>query len=125
MNRQAAKSELPGGWRWVKLSEVCEVVKGQSPEGASYNAEGKGEPLLNGPTEFGEKYPTPVQWTISPTRFCLAGDILLCVRGATTGRKNLADRRYCIGHGLAAIRGKLDQAHTGYLSFALDPVLFR
>ncbi len=111
---------LPNGWRWVKLSEVCEVVMGQSPEGVSYNAEGKGEPLLNGPTEFGEMFPTAVQWTTSPTRFCQVGDILLCVRGATTGRKNLADRRYCIGRGLAAIRGQPRQAHTEFLSFALD-----
>ena len=111
---------IPGGWRWVKLGEVCEIVMGQSPEGESYNVSGRGEPLLNGPTEFGEKSPTPVQWTTSPTRFCAAGDILLCVRGATTGRKNLADRRYCIGRGLAAIRGKLDLAHTEFLWFALD-----
>lgn len=120
ISREDAKSKLPNVWPLVKLAKVCDVVMGQSPEGTSYNTHGEGEPLLNGPTEFGEKYPTAVQWTTSPTRFCQAGDILLCVRGATTGRRNLADRRYCIGRGLAAIRGKLDQADTEFLSFALD-----
>ncbi len=95
---------------------------GQSPEGTSYNNEGKGEPLLNGPTEFGPENPTATQWTTEPTRFCQAGDVLLCVRGATTGRKNIADKRYCIGRGLAAIRGKEHVAETGFIWFALDHV---
>jgi type I restriction enzyme S subunit len=59
--------------------------------------------LLNGPTEFGEKHPFPVQWTTAPTKLCRPGDILLCVRGATTGRLNWADKEYCIGRGLAAL----------------------
>src|SRR3990172_1987035 len=93
---------------------------GQSPPGASYNSDGLGVPLLNGPTEFGPINPTPVQWTISPTRFAEPGDILLCVRGATTGRKNIADRRYCVGRGLAAIQGRNEQATTSFLWFVLD-----
>ncbi len=93
---------------------------GQSPEGSSYNVTGKGVPLLNGPTEFGAINPIPKQWTTEPTKFAEAGDILLCVRGATTGRKNMADQQYCIGRGLAAIRGNSQRALTGYLWFVLD-----
>jgi len=111
---------LKEGWRWVRLGEVCEITMGQSPPGASYNSDGLGVPLLNGPTEFGPINPTPVQWTISPTRFAEPGDILLCVRGATTGRKNIADRRYCVGRGLAAIQGRNEQATTSFLWFVLD-----
>ena len=37
-----------------------------------------------------------------------------CVRGATTGRKNIADQRYCIGRGLAAIRGRDGRTMTAY-----------
>ncbi|MFO5494166.1 MAG: restriction endonuclease subunit S, partial [Cuspidothrix sp.] len=95
---------------------------GQSPVGTSYNLIGKGEPLLNGPTEFGSVYPTPVQWTSEPTRFAQPYDILFCVRGATTGRKNIADRNYCIGRGLAAIRGKEGETDTKFLMFLLDTV---
>ena len=34
MNNSAIRnphSELPQGWRWVKLGEVCEVVTGATP----------------------------------------------------------------------------------------------
>ena len=90
----------------VPLSEIVDIIMGQSPPGDSYNREGLGSPLLNGPTEFGDLYPKEVQWTKSPTKLCVEGDILFCVRGATAGRMNLADKEYCIGRGLAAIRTK-------------------
>lgn len=98
---------------------------GQSPAGETYNTDGNGEPLLNGPTEFGAVHPTPMQWTTKAARFSESGDILLCVRGATTGRKNIADRRYSIGRGLAALRGMEGRLKQDYLWYALDIVLHR
>ena len=86
-----------------RLDEVSPINMGQSPPGESYNTFGDGVPLLNGPTEFGEKHPVAVQWTSAPTKLCKPGDILVCVRGATTGRLNWADKEYCIGRGLAAL----------------------
>lgn len=94
------------GWEVKKLSELSEIIMGQSPSGDTYNENGHGEPLLNGPTEFGETYPKEKQWTTAPTKFCKENDILFCVRGATAGRMNIADKPYCIGRGLAAIRPK-------------------
>lgn len=90
-------------WEVRELHEVAPVNMGQSPPGKSYNSTGEGVPLLNGPTEFGDPYPITVQWTSAPTKVCRKGDILVCVRGATTGRMNWADREYCIGRGLAAL----------------------
>ncbi|MBI2870499.1 MAG: restriction endonuclease subunit S [Candidatus Omnitrophica bacterium] len=113
---------LPDGWRWARLGDVCEITMGQSPAGESYNTNSTGVPLLNGPTEFGPVHPIPVQWTTAPTRFAEPGDILFCVRGATTGRMSLADRRYCIGRGLAAIRGKDGRVITDFLRFLLTIV---
>lgn len=77
---------------------------GQSPVGTSYNKDGSGEPLINGPTEFTDRHPEPKQWTTAPVRFCQSGDVLICVRGSSTGRTNVADRVYCIGRGVAAVR---------------------
>jgi type I restriction enzyme, S subunit len=88
----------------VKLSEIATITMGQSPPGTSYNDEGEGIPLLNGPAEFGEQHPVEVQWTNLPKKLCQPGDILICVRGATAGRLNVADKEYCLGRGLAAIR---------------------
>ncbi len=79
------------------LGDVADVIMGQSPKGDTYNHDGEGVPLLNGPTEFGPKHPEPVLYTTAPTRFAEPGDILFCVRGSTTGRMNWADRRYAIG----------------------------
>lgn len=95
--------EMASAYGLRKLVEVSPINMGQSPPGESYNTFGDGVPLLNGPTEFGEKHPVPVQWTTAPTKLCKPGDILLCVRGATTGRLNWADKEYCIGRGLAAL----------------------
>lgn len=89
----------------TKLISICEIEMGQSPLGETCNLNGNGIPLLNGPTEFGEAYPLPVQFTTNPKRNSKVGDLLFCVRGSTTGRMNWADQEYAIGRGLAAIRG--------------------
>lgn len=86
------------------LGKQTVIVMGQSPSGESYNRDGKGVPLLNGPTEFGPEHPIEQQWTTAPTKLCAEGDILFCVRGATAGRLNIADKEYCLGRGVAAIR---------------------
>lgn len=88
------------------LSEISEIVMGQSPKGDEVNSSGKGVPLLNGPTEFTARYPDPVQFTEHGRRFAEKGDILFCVRGSTTGRMNYADQKYAIGRGIGAVRGK-------------------
>jgi type I restriction enzyme, S subunit len=45
------------------LSQEAEIIMGQSPLGTTYNTEGIGTPLLNGPTEFGQIHPSEKQWT--------------------------------------------------------------
>lgn len=112
-HRLTAKAPL------AQLSDIAEIVMGQSPDGESYNAEGTGLPLLNGPTEFGKLFPKAIQYTSTPTKTCAKGDILFCVRGSTTGRQNIADKTYCIGRGLAAIRGKHGAGVTSYVRIAL------
>ena len=96
--------KVPEGWRWGQLSEIADIIAGQSPQGEYYNDNGIGVPMLNGPTEFTDHYPIPVQWTTKVTKLCKKGDILFTVRGSSTGRMNFADQEYCIGRGLAAIR---------------------
>lgn len=90
----------------VPLSTVADVIMGQSPKGDTYNKASIGTPLLNGPTEFTDKHPKKIQWTTSPTKLCQNNDVLLCVRGSSTGKINISNDEYCIGRGLAAIRNK-------------------
>ena len=103
--------DLPTGWEWVPLARISDVRMGQSPLGATYNKLGHGVPLINGPVEF---TPGPFgqtilnQFTTAPKKYCEKGDLLICVRGSTTGRTNIAAFRACIGRGVAAIRSSFD-----------------
>lgn len=93
---------------------------GQSPKGDDCNNAGIGEPLLNGPTEFGFYSPSPVQWTTNGKKHCVEGDLLFCVRGSTTGRMNWANQSYAIGRGLAAIHHKSDCTLNWFVKAMID-----
>jgi type I restriction enzyme S subunit len=110
---------MPQNWKIYRLGDIAEIVMGQSPKGNTCNAVGDGVPLLNGPTEFGSFNPIPAQFTISPTKISEIGDVLFCVRGSTTGRMNFSNQPYCIGRGLAAIRG-LGGYPTRFIKFVID-----
>jgi len=100
--------EIPTGWKWTQLGRECLVIMGNSPKSASYNTEGVGVPLINGPVEFSKDSLGPTlltKYTSEPTKLCKAGDILVCVRGATTGRTNIAAFDACIGRGVGLVRG--------------------
>jgi type I restriction enzyme S subunit len=111
--------EMPESWETCPIGVFAEVVMGQSPKSHHYNKDGTGLPLLNGPAEFTNRHPIPVQWTTSPTRIAKKGDILFCVRGNTVARMNIADQDYCVGRGLAAIRGIAKTSTTDFLYFVI------
>ena len=110
---------VPVDWDYGKLGDIAEIIAGQSPIGETYNENGGGIPMLNGPTEFTDRYPVPVQWTTKPTKLCKVGDILFTVRGSSTGRMNIADQEYCIGRGIAAIREIEDKSNIDYIFYLL------
>ena len=86
----------------------------------SCNSDGIGTPLLNGPTEFGTRNPTPVQFTENVKKHSQPNDILFCVRGSTTGRMNWANRIYAIGRGIAAIRHRHGDEYQSFLKGIID-----
>ena len=98
---------IPRCWGWVRLGFVTNVLMGQSPAGETYNTRGDGVALINGPVEFSDgPFGTTVlnQFTTTPTKLCRKGDLLLCVRGSTTGRTNVAGLDARIGRGVAALQ---------------------
>ncbi|GEN36592.1 restriction endonuclease subunit S [Aneurinibacillus danicus] len=107
-------------WKIGSLNEIAEVTMGQSPPGSSYNNSQNGVGLINGPTEFTSKYPVVKQWTTQPTKLCKTGDILLCVRGSSTGRMNISNGEYCIGRGVASISGKEKKGITEFVYYLLE-----
>ena len=101
------------------IGEFGQVIMGLSPKGDTYNENGEGLPLLNGPTEFGSSHPLPTLYTTDSKRESKKGDLIFCVRGSTTGRMNWSDQKYSLGRGVCAIRGKSD-IDTKYLRYALE-----
>ena len=115
-----SSDELHFGWRVAPFSDIAAITMGQSPQGDDCNNDGVGEPLLNGPTEFGFYSPSPVQWTTNGKKHCVEGDLLFCVRGSTTGRMNWANQSYAIGRGLAAIHHKSDCTLNWFVKAMID-----
>ncbi len=123
---QQVFSQRGDGWVKVKLSEVAKVSMGQSPKGSSYNSEGKGVPLVNGPVEFGSTAFSKTiksKYTTEPSKMCKEGDLILCVRGSTTGRMNLAGFTACIGRGVASISSEKYQSWLNhYINFNREAI---
>ena len=95
--------EIPQGWEVKRLEDVAALTMGLSPKGDSYNEDGEGIPLVNGPVEFGERFTKQVKWTTAPTKLCKDGDLVVCVRGSTTGKFVKSDGEYCLGRGVCGI----------------------
>ncbi|MFH1902541.1 MAG: restriction endonuclease subunit S [Candidatus Omnitrophota bacterium] len=95
-------------WQHRNIGDLCEVIAGQSPEGKSYNTDGKGMPFYQGKKNFEEKFiGDPTTWTTQVTKIARKGDILMSVR-APVGPVNFVTDEICIGRGLAAIRSKAE-----------------
>lgn len=109
------EKELPKGWKVGKMEDVTKIIMGQSPLGESYNIEGIGTPLVNGPVEFGDYFTQKSKWTTSVTKLSEAGDLIICVRGSTTGRFVKSDGRYCLGRGVCSFRAKHSQTFVDLL----------
>ena len=89
----------------MPLSELADVVMGQSPESSTYNEDGVGLPFHQGVAGFGDRYPINEKWCTAGSRFAEEGDVLFSVR-APVGRINVSREKIVIGRGLAAMRAK-------------------
>jgi type I restriction enzyme S subunit len=87
----------------VKLSQIAQVIAGQSPESKYYNSTGEGIPFFQGKADFNENFPSVRYWCTHPTKIAKPLDILFSVR-APVGPTNICNLEACIGRGLAAIR---------------------
>ena len=88
----------------LKLSQISDVIAGQSPE-SNYYSNVEGVPFLQGNRTFGSLYPTIDSYTSKVTKWAKKGDVLMSVR-APVGDLNIAPCDLCIGRGLASIRAR-------------------
>ena len=100
------------------LSELADIIMGQSPDSESYNNKGDGIPFYQGKSDFGVVHPTVRMYCNAPKKIAIANDILMSVR-APIGDVNIAQDKCCIGRGLAAIRPK-EHTNLKYLFYVLD-----
>jgi len=86
----------------IYLSEVADIIMGQSPDSSSCNTIGLGLPFLQGCGEFGKKHPIVKNYCTQPRKISPENSILISVR-APVGDINLANQDFVIGRGLAGV----------------------
>ena len=118
---QKLKKEIPKEWDSSILSEISDITMGQSPEGSSYNEKKEGIIFYQGSADFGAFFPSIRQYTTSPIRFAMKGDVLMSVR-APVGIVNIANNDCCIGRGLVSLRSK--DSSTLYIYYLLKQLDF-
>ena len=127
-NGQFVDSELgkiPKGWKVGYLSEIADIIMGQSPNGSTYNENGEGIIFYQGRAEFGTRFPSIRLFTTNPTRIAPANSILISVR-APVGDINITHRECCIGRGLASAVSRTNKsAFLLYTLFSLKSDLDR
>ena len=95
--------EIPDHWDSAPMGEVCDITMGSSPKSKYYNESGDGLPFFQANNEFGLRNPTHDRWCSNPVKTADEGDSLMTIRGTYVGQMNIADRKCCIGRGLAGI----------------------
>ena len=93
---------MPEGWNEKTLSQVADVIMGQSPKSEFYNSEKKGLPFHQGVGSYGVRFVMDDIYSTSYTRIAEPNSILFSVR-APVGRLNITKNKVVIGRGLAAI----------------------
>ena len=113
---------VPEGWNEKTLSQVANVIMGQSPKSEFYNSEKKGLPFHQGVGSYGVRFVMDDIYSTSYTRIAEPDSILFSVR-APVGRLNITKNKVVIGRGLAAIN-QTDGCQS-YLYYLLKNKFFK
>ena len=86
----------------IHLSEIANVVMGQSPSSNAYNDQGLGMPLVQGNLDISNGKTTPRLYTAEFNQTTEKGNIILTVR-TPVGEVAKATQKVCLGRGVCAI----------------------
>ena len=114
--------EIPSHWETKRLKYISEITYGISPPDTTYNDEGIGTILINGPVEYSETdfgLTRSLKWTTEPKKFTSKGSLLFCLRGSTTGRMNITHTDVSIGRGVCSINSSENQWFLIYSMFSV------
>jgi type I restriction enzyme, S subunit len=95
--------EIPEEWEISTINSILKINMGQSPPSETYNDNNEGLPFYQGVFDFGETFPKPRTWCLSPRKIADKNEILFSVR-APVGELNLTRERCCIGRGVASLK---------------------
>ena len=103
----------------IRLSDIANVIMGQSPSSNAYNDQGIGMPLVQGNLDISNGKTTPRLYTAEFNQTAEEGNIILTVR-APVGEVAKATKKVCLGRGVCAIiphEGNMSDFIYQYLTF--------
>ena len=112
-------NEMFSAFPKVELSQISQIIMGQSPESTAYNDDGIGLPFFQGKADYGEKYTVVKHYTKKWNKEAKRGYVLMSVR-APVGPVNIASTDCAIGRGLCAMNAKPNKANNEFLYNALN-----
>jgi len=113
---------VPEGWEKKRLSDIANIIMGQSPKSEFYNTEEDGLPFHQGVGSYGYRFVVDNVYSTSLTRIAESNSILFSVR-APVGRLNITKNKIVIGRGLASINHKM--GCQSYLYYLLKEKFFK
>jgi len=120
--RQWFVVEAGEDWGEGVLPDEFDFLMGQSPKGSSFNENKIGMPMFQGNADFGFRFPSERVYTTEPKRLAQPLDTLISVR-APVGAQNMAEKKCCIGRGVAAFRYKANHEFYTYTYFKLESLM--
>lgn len=107
---------IPNGWKIERLSDIADIIMGQSPESENYNTNCEGLPFHQGVGSYGEFYLIDDVYSTKGNRIAEANSIIFSVR-APVGRINITLNKIILGRGVAAINST--KGYNAYLLWML------
>ena len=107
---------FPKDWKIERLSDIADIIMGQSPESENYNTNCKGLPFHQGVGSYGDFYLIDDVYSTKGNRIAEANSIIFSVR-APVGRINITLNKIILGRGVAGINSIL--GYNAYLLWML------
>ena len=107
---------IPKGWKIERLSDIADIIMGQSPESENYNNKCEGLPFHQGVGSYGDFYLIDDIYSTKGNRIAEANSIIFSVR-APVGRINITLNKIILGRGVASINSV--KGYNAYLLWML------
>lgn len=107
---------LPKDWKIERLSDIADIIMGQSPKSENYNTNCEGLPFHQGVGSYGDFYLIDDIYSTKGNRIAEANSIIFSVR-APVGRINITLNKIILGRGVASINSV--KGYNAYLLWML------